>query len=220
MSYSEEWDSIYKNEKQLSVWPWSDMVSLSYHFGNLHKGMRVLELGCGAGANIPFFVALESDYYAIEGSTTMVELLQKKFPSDKVHILKGDFTSKIPWTDYFDLIIDRSSLTHNSTHDIIRCISLIKNALKIGGVYIAVDWFSTKYDDYYNMKAQKVDDYTRLFSEGYFSDVGKVHFSDLEHIKGLFVGFSILHLTEKVHTRYIPFSMKQAWWDFVMKKEK
>ena len=43
-------------------------------------GMRVLELGCGPGANIPFFLSQGADYYAAEGSETIVVELQKKFP--------------------------------------------------------------------------------------------------------------------------------------------
>lgn len=42
-------------------------------------GLRVLELGCGAGANIPFFAAINAEYYGIEGSSTQVKRLQEQY---------------------------------------------------------------------------------------------------------------------------------------------
>ena len=51
----------------------------------------VLELGCGAGANIPFFSSLNVEYYAIEGSPTIVESLRKKWLYDQ------PFFKKIPF---------------------------------------------------------------------------------------------------------------------------
>ena len=65
MTFSNEWDVIYKDNSQLSIWPWSDLVSL------VHKNCKsiitkrdgkVLELGCGAGANIPLFLSLNLNY--------------------------------------------------------------------------------------------------------------------------------------------------------------
>ncbi|MBO6179167.1 MAG: hypothetical protein J6O04_08340 [Selenomonadaceae bacterium] len=79
MGFSSEWETVYKENKQLSVWPWSHLVSLAHRYGNLHEGMRVLEIGCGAGANIPFFISVGADYYGVEGSGTMAKRLNEKF---------------------------------------------------------------------------------------------------------------------------------------------
>ena len=91
MAFSTEWEKIYQNNEQISIWPWSNCVSLCHRYGNLHEGMKVLELGCGAGANIPFFVQRKAAYYAVDGSATMVEKLKEKFGSLsflKMEILK------------------------------------------------------------------------------------------------------------------------------------
>ena len=53
-----EWEQTYKNGKQLSVWPWTKLISLVKRHTDIKQSMRVLELGCGVGANIPFFVSL------------------------------------------------------------------------------------------------------------------------------------------------------------------
>ncbi|MGN5030804.1 hypothetical protein ACTFBV_20625 [Aeromonas rivipollensis] len=59
MAFSNEWDEQYKNNHHMSIWPWSDLVSSIYRYANPKNGYkRVLELGCGAGANIPLFCLL------------------------------------------------------------------------------------------------------------------------------------------------------------------
>lgn len=218
MGFSKEWESAYQQSKQLSVWPWSHMISLVHHYGNLHKGMRVLELGCGAGANIPFFVKAEADYYAVEGSVTMVERLNEVFKGENVHIAQSDFTRDVHWGGTFDLIIDRSSLTHNATDDIQRAIGLIKAALKQGGKFIGMDWFSTKFEAFEKDASRKIDDYTRYFTDGYFSGLGNVHFSDEGHLRELFSEFSFEYLAEKQTQVCIPEKHISAWWDFVVMK--
>jgi hypothetical protein len=56
MSFSSEWDECYKASTHMSIWPWSDIVSyvLRYACPVDPSVCRVLELGCGVGANIPF----------------------------------------------------------------------------------------------------------------------------------------------------------------------
>jgi len=57
----------------------SDLISYVMRYARPSgKGCRVLELGCGAGANIPFFKSLGAEYFGIEGSGAVVEMLLKK----------------------------------------------------------------------------------------------------------------------------------------------
>ena len=53
MSFSNEWENRYKAKTHLSIWPWSDLVSLVMRHKPIKENFKVLELGCGAGANIP-----------------------------------------------------------------------------------------------------------------------------------------------------------------------
>ena len=60
---------MYQDGEHLSVWLWSELISLFKRDVDFKgNNLRVLELGCGAGLNIPFFLALGADYHAIEGS--------------------------------------------------------------------------------------------------------------------------------------------------------
>ena len=149
MSFSNEWESIYARGEQQAIWPWSDLVSAVSRIKAQFDpgGVRVLELGAGAGANIPFLLTLGFEYQGVEGSPTTVERLLNRFPQLEGKILCADF-SCMDLGDYeFDLIVDRASVTHNTTDGIRATLDACYKSLKVGGYYIGIDWFSTKHSD-------------------------------------------------------------------------
>jgi SAM-dependent methyltransferase len=218
MSFSREWDERYQENTHMSIWPWSDLVSLVMRHKPQEENFKVLELGCGAGANIPLFASLGANYYAVEGSKTIVKKLHQQYPQFKGNIVSGDFTKDIP-DEKFDLIVDRAALTHNDERAIIECIDVCYQQLEIGGKFIGIDWFSTDYPEF--KKGNEAGDvWTKNnFKEGNFADVGKVHFSDKAHLLELFKKFKILNMTHRVSTEEIPNSYKGlAIWNFVAEK--
>jgi SAM-dependent methyltransferase len=221
MSFSNEWENRYKAKTHLSIWPWSDLVSLVMRHKPIKENFKVLELGCGAGANIPLFESLGVDYYAIEGSKTIVNQLHKQYSHFKNNIVCGDFTKDIPDLK-FDLIVDRAALTHNNEKSIIECIDKCYNHLFYGGKFIGVDWFSTEYPDYKNGESvsDKADTWTRTnYIDGNFANVGMVHFSDKVHLLELFKNFKILSLTQKKLLETIPSENDGlSTWNFVAEK--
>lgn len=222
--FSCEWDRCYSDNAQMSVWPWSDVVSLVHRYcGPLISATgsvsQVLEMGCGAGANISFFKKLGFNYKAIEGSLTIVELLHRQHPDLVNNIVCNDFTSVCPFAGNFDLIFDRASITHNDTESIEQAINIVFEKLSSGGIFIGVDWFSTKHTDF-GFGTPISDDFTRTdFSSGQFAGVGKVHFSNEEHLRELFRNFEIVFLEEKTVLRSEPQDNHQfASWNIVVRK--
>ena len=218
MGFSREWNERYQYSTHLSVWPWSDLVSHVMRYCRPDRsGYSVLELGCGAGANIPFFISLGVDYHAIEGSEEIVRKLWEKFPELKNSIVVGDFTKDIPFSGPFDLIADRASLTHNTTAAIKDTVALLKTRLKPGSKFVGIDWFSTKHSDYGHGEPAE-DLYTRRnIEKGTFAGVGCVHFSDRSHLAELFSGFEFQLLEHKTVRREIPAGDNHvfAGWNFV-----
>jgi SAM-dependent methyltransferase len=220
MSFSQEWDQRYRENTHMSLWPWSDVVSLvRRHCRQLGASTRVLELGCGAGANIPFFQALGVQYYAIEGSPSMVKRLQERFPDLGRGLVAGDFTRQLPFEPGFDLVIDRAAVTHNDTTAIEACLQQTWLAMKPAALFIGVDWFSTGYGEYLRGEATS-DPYTRTgYQCGPFEGTGNVHFSDEAHLRGLFSRFELLFLEEKRVRRVEPGDGDQfASWNLVARK--
>ncbi|HMS04449.1 MAG TPA: class I SAM-dependent methyltransferase [Burkholderiaceae bacterium] len=202
MSFSNEWEESYTKGKHHSIWPWSDLVSFVYKYCDCvtQRRGRVLELGCGAGANIPLFLHLAADYYAVEGSSSIVEELRGRYSQLVDRIAVADFTKFQPHGGDFDVVVDRASLTHNHTDGIRSALGVAWRALKPGGLFLGVDWFSMNHTEFAKGE-QDVDSYTRCgFSVGQFSQVGRVHFSNESHIRELFSDWELLLLEEtQVH---------------------
>ena len=193
-----DWNALYKSGKQMSIFPFSDLVSFVYRYTAPFEGMKVLDLGCGAGANIPLFKHLGADYHAIEQSEVIVESLIKRYPELKGKIVIGDFTKPFVYPYQFDLVVDRSSVTHNTTADIKSCLAWVYDSMKIGAEYIGIDWFSEGHNGYYD-HTEVLDEHTfGGFKVGVFKGLGKVHFSTEEHIRELFKDFQIEEIEHKI----------------------
>ena len=203
----------------MSIWPWSDLVSYVMRYAKpAGKQTKILELGCGAGANIPFFLEQGFKYYGIEGSNTIINKLKRKFPKIKNNLIADDFTKQIQFKEKFDLVVDRAALTHNNTDGIKNCLELVYDKMKKNSMYIGIDWFSTKHHDYSNF-VKKLDTYSRTgYSNGSFVNVGTVNFTNKPQLLKLFNNFEILVLEHKVTTKEIPEKKISAAWNFVARK--
>ena len=221
MTISNGWNSVYKKNLQINNWPFSELISYTKQFYKLKKSkFSVLELGCGGGGNIPFFLSLNAEYFGIDGSAIIINKLKKKYPKLKNNLFSGDFTHEILFTKKFDLIVDRSSLTHNSIMDIKNCLQLIHKKLKTNGKFIGIDWFSTNNFEYRNGNKTS-DPFTKNnFKTGRWKGVGNVHFSNKKHLLNLFENFKIEILDEKITTRKIPNNKENfGVWNIVAKKK-
>lgn len=219
MSFSKEWDQRYRENTHLAIWPWSDLVSLVRRYcRDVSSATRVLELGCGAGANIPFFQADNVQYHAVEGSAAMVRALRAKFGVFGSRVEQGDFTTSLPFEAGFDIVVDRASLTHNSTAAIEASLALVWRVLKPGAHFIGVDWFSTRSSEF-SRGQSAADPYTRAgYTQGPFAGTGRVHFSDEGHLRALFAHFELQLLEEKVVRQVVPEESQFATWNLVARK--
>lgn len=220
MSISPEWDHLYRNQQHQSIWPWSDVVSYVMRYTNpSDRNFRVLELGCGAGANIPFFTQLNVEYYAIDGSEYTIDMLSMKYPGLSDRLIVGDFTEELPFSGSFDLIFDRAAVVCNSTETIRRCLNTIRKKLKMNSVFIGIDWYSTEHSDFGRGRVAD-DPFTFTdYRDGSFTSVGRIHFSDESHLLDLFSDFDICALEHKKYTTKRPNSGDvMAAWNFVARR--
>ena len=223
MTFSAQWEGVYRRGEQNSTWPWSDVVSYVMRYAPpTRRPYRVLELGFGAGANIPFFLSLCADYSGTEGSATAVERVRRRFVNAAgFRVICCDFTASIPFEGPFDLVVDRSSLTHNGTAAIRACLQRVRQLMAPDGKLLGIDWFSTTNTD--SMQGRPLEDrYTRThFVAGQFHGVGTVHFSDEEHLTALLQegGFTPERLEHKIVETVTPGGEpRMAWWNFVAVK--
>ncbi len=223
MGFSAEWDQRFKENTHNSIWPWSDLVSYFYRYSDVKNGrpLKILELGSGAGANIPFFGSFgaQIEYWGCDGSLSVISRLKSQYPKLRDRLSVCDFTSeKLPTHDV-DIVIDRAAITHNSTEAIVSVLQNISESLAPGGAFIGIDWFSVKYSEF--RRGQPTEDpFTRTnYVTGPFANLGRVHFSDQEHIKKLFEDFQIEVLEHKVIEQFLPDpTFNFASWNIVARK--
>lgn len=219
-----EWETTYSSGKHANSWPWSDLVSMYFHyrkFLNLPDSYpKVLELGTGTGNNFPFWRSLEADYFGIEFSASAVTICLDRFPELQNRLQTGDFSSLESAHESSDVICDRASVTHCGNFDIQNVILNSLNSLKRGGLYLGVDWFSKNHSDYL-APSTHIDENTRSdFMTGQFVGIGQVHFADRDEMLSIFEDFEILELTEKIVTSHYPDrdTHQFASWNIVARK--
>jgi SAM-dependent methyltransferase len=223
MGFSKEWEETYANREHFSTWPWSDLISFVHRFSKPSDGFNsILELGCGAGANIPFFIDLKCNYHGVDGSNSIIQYLHKKFPNHKNKILKCDFTKELPFKKQFDLIVDRSSLISNNIEGVSNGIKLLSSKLRNKGRFIAIDWFSEHHEGFNS--GEIVDKQTRnnFPKDSDFSGIGKIHFCNKEYLAQIFSkeNLKLIYIEHKIieSDTYQDHKIK-AFWNFVCEKK-
>lgn len=231
MTYSLDWDLFYDAARG-PAGGYPNFEKLVAFF--VRDADRMLELGAGAGAEIPFFSSVGFGYHGIDGSEAAIAELKKRFPSIADRLAVGDFTKALPFDGQFDLIVDRASVPHNDLAAIKSCVSLVHAALKPGGLFLSSDWFSTKHSE--AGRGVKLEDGTRtIYPDGQFQGVGNVHFSSEAELIEIFKDFEGIFMQERtarrpaansliphpVQFRWVSSSFAEyqsAWWDIVVRK--
>lgn len=191
LSFDKSWENnIYSQSKQLNKYPYDVLVSIVakkfFHIPEEERiNIKVLDLGCGAGNNAKFLAESGFNVFGIDGSETAIEICQERF---KKYKLKGNFICAdfldLPWPDnFFDLVVDRESLSHNCPNDIKEISRAIYKKLKKNGLLISFMFNSFHPDKEFGREI--ASNTYKDFRGGSFKQVGVVHFVDIKEIEEL-----------------------------------
>ena len=221
-----EWEKVYEQGLQNNSFPWSDLVSLYHQYkselSTKRTSIKVVEFGSGTCNNYPLFKSIGADYCGIESSETAVKESLRKFPELEGKLIKCSFHETPLEISDFDYVIDRGSITCNSSLYIRNLVSEIYSRLTPGGLFIGVDWFSDKHSEYLNGQEYFGDPLTKHdFPSGYFQNLGITHFTNEVDLRNGLKKFEILYLSEKtVDVAESIFTVKNryAFWSFVARR--
>jgi len=222
--FQKVWEDLRKNGKHITKYPYDVVVSFVFRYypKNKHKHeVNILDIGCGVGNHLWFLAREGFNAYGIEGSETAVQLareLLKKF-GVKASINVGDFTKKLPYDDeFFDLIIDRSSLSCVSYENIKNVINEIHRVLKSGGYFLFTP-YSKSHTSFVESKKEILNNFIEV-TTGSLKETGFVCFYDEEDIKKLFEvdKWELVVLVESISRDKLTNNVDASWKVIVRKK--
>jgi len=170
-SYDKQAQTYDKTRSETRMGKFIDKLQIDFISKHIPKreGIRILEVGCGTGRIlIPLAKRLKklkrfkAEFYGIDPSLNMLNILRKKKKNLKINIKKGEI-EKIPYKkDYFDVVYSIHVLMHMNKYD--KAIKEMYRVLKPNGVMICdfpnKDSPYTKISIFLNPKERR----THLFS--------------------------------------------------------
>lgn len=139
MAWDQTWEHVFKTQ-EWGKYPSEDLirfVARNFYGAPNRKEIKILEVGCGIGANL-WYVSREGfSVYGIDGSKTAVKKalarLNSENPGWSGELIIGDIIS-LPYNDdFFDAVIDNEAIATNSFDNAVEMYSEIYRVLKPNG---------------------------------------------------------------------------------------
>ena len=210
MNTKKEWDKIYSSGKQINDYPYDFVVSATKKYIKNADKKNVLDLGCGSGNHLSFFLKSEFKLVtAVDSSNIITDYLIKKYKRNKrVEIFNNDISKMIYKKNYYGLVLDRMSITHNNKDKIKQIIDKVYNTLKKNGYFLSV-CFSKNHDEYNNKK---------IYFENLIKGTGITSsFLDYNELKILYKKFEKISVIENISFDRLT-NKKIAFWNLILKK--
>ncbi len=133
------WEKQYRERGFNSQREYPNESLIAFVKRNFKSGDKILELGCGSGANIWFLGKEGREVYGIDYSETGIEYCKKMLDKwgTKAKLTIGDI-KKLPYeNNYFDAIVDVVSVQHLKFREHLGCLQEVHRCLKRGGKFFS-----------------------------------------------------------------------------------
>jgi len=139
MSWDHVWERIFRT-RDWGRYPPEELIRfVAKHLYSApdRKQVRILEIGCGAGANIWFLAREGFDVYGIDGSKTAILKAEQRLQEEglKAHLQVGDIISlaELYSPNHFDAVVDVACLQHNRMGAVQAIVDQIVTVINGGG---------------------------------------------------------------------------------------
>ena len=186
------WDNVFKN-KTWGEFPAEDLVRFFSKFKYLQNS-HVLEIGCGPGGNINFFISKNIKYTGIDISAIAIKKAKKKYKKiSKLSLINNDFIEYNFDKNKYNFLVDNCSSCCLPLQKRIFFYKKISESLKKNGV-IFMRTFSNKCI-LNNSKKIKSNDFFE--PKKILNGVGKINFLNRNNIYKIFnKNFKIIYFEE------------------------
>jgi len=158
------------------------------------RGTRILDLGCGAGTNLPSLLERGAQVTAADFSENAMELVRAAFGGRLCAADCFDMHQDFPYADgSFDAIVADLSLHYFTWADTRRIVGELRRVLRSGGALIARVHSIRELD---TENAERIEEgyyFVRGYTRRFFSE---------EEIRALFMDWKLKSIEEKTIARY------------------
>lgn len=207
------WNNIYAAGFQLNEYPYEWVIASTKKIINNPNKKNVLDLGCGNGNHINFFLKFKFKFItAIDASEVVIKSVFKKFRHNKkIEIINDNISTHNFRVNFYDLILDRMTITHNKKKEIKVLVNNLYTSLKKDG-YIFSMCFSQKHNEYKKLNKNGIS-----FNNIYKTKGITTSFMSLNDIKDIYKKFKIISIVEEIKNDVLT-GDSQAFWYLILKK--
>lgn len=220
MAWDNVWEKVFR-ENEWGKYPAESLIRFMARnfYKKERKKVRVLEVGCGTGANIWYLAKEKFDVYGMDGSRTAIKRAKRRLKDEfvKAHLTSGDIV-KLPYeTGYFDVVVDAECISCNSRNDARAILAEIKRVLKKDGLFYSRTFTDKMYIGHH-FKKQNDLEYENI-SGGPLAGKGLVRLTTMKGIRDLYGKvFCIISIDKLEYSEYNR-QFKVSEWVIISRKE-
>lgn len=190
------WDPVWEKtfrSKEWGKYPPEHVIRFiarNFYSVSDRRAIRLLEIGCGPGANVWFIAREGFSISGIDGSPTAIQRAKERLANEGLtaDLQVGDF-AQLPWPDAtFDGIVENVSLYCNPMSEVERALNEVHRVLRPGAPFLS-SFFSNKTWGYGAGEMSERDGFTNI-SEGPLANLGFGLFLSRERVPEVFRCFT------------------------------
>lgn len=213
MGWDSTWDQVFR-DRPWGKYPGEDLIRFiarNFYQEPDRSAVKILEVGCGTGANLWYLAREGFSCFGIDGSQTAIEIAKDRLDTEVAgwpgELRCGDIINLPYEDDQFDAVVDIEALSCNSFDDSKRIYAEMQRVLKPGGkLYsrtFACGTFGEGTGEHVGRNAYKP-------SQGPLSDIGLVRFTAEDEIAELVEGMKLIDIDLKIPSAK-PQAMIKEW---------
>jgi SAM-dependent methyltransferase len=198
MSWDPVWEDVFRR-RGWGRYPPEELIRfIAARFYEVpdRSTVRILEVGCGPGANLWYLAREGFAVTGVDGSETALEQAAARLASEglRADLIRGDLVriAEIFPPASFDAVIDLAALQCNPIAAVEGIVDGIRTLLKPGGHVFALLVAAGSWGDGAGIELEP-GTYSDI-DEGPLTGLGVCHFFNLEEVESLFRAFHDVHI--------------------------
>jgi len=206
------WDKLFQRE--YGKYPAEHLIRFvaANFYKRKRESVRILEVGCGPGANVWYLSREGFDAYGIDGSSTAIEQAKQRLCEEGLQgtFCKGDINNLPYDSNFFDAVIDNECIYSNTIPDTNLILQNIHRVLKPDGLFFSRTFSG---DMYVGNDAQQIG-YLEFkeATDGPIAHTGYFRLMDKQGIENLYGKYFHIQSIDKMdYTRNNGTTMISEW---------